>query len=234
MGKAEPIALHLEDPCFECAGEPGLRLDTYGLFDEANGRRGEGSDDARDLDLSGSESIDALVHELVEVGGDRQLFARLQPPASSHECAREFECEERVAAGRLPDPQQRRTRKCSDPRPQQFVERAKAERSELDRQEPLLGDAPPEPGRYLVARGHDRGDRLSLEAGQSEPKHCERWRVEPLNVVDHEQEAVAAGKRSQSVQEGERDDALAGRRTVGVRERERHFERAPLRTGEVG
>ena len=137
------------------------------------------------------------MNELVQIRGNRQLLAGTHPAASSLKRARELEGEERIPARRLPDAQERRSGKDNaDARSQQLVERADAERAELDRQEPRLRHSPAQPERRLVAGGQDCGDRLCLEAGQSEPEHRQRRCVEPLDVVDREQEPVARRRAS--------------------------------------
>ena len=102
------------------------------------------------------------------------------------------------------------------------------------RQEPLLRHCPRQPRRHLVASGQDRGHWLRLEAGQSEPQHRQRRCVEPLDVVDREQQPVVDGELPQGAQERECDNALLGGWTFGFRERERGFERTPLRPGQLG
>ena len=78
----------------------------------------------------------------------------------------------------------------ADARAQRLVERADAERAKLDG----LGIAPPEllgqPKRHLVASRQECGHWLRIEAGQSEPQHRQRRCVEPLDVVDREQEPL--------------------------------------------
>ena len=176
------------------------------------------------------EAIDALVHELFQIRGDWQLLARIHPAAPSLQRARELEGEERISRRRLPDAQERRSGKDgAEARSQQLVQRADAERAELDAAEPLIGQVPLQPERHLVASGQDRGDRLHVEAGQSEPKHRKRRCVEPLDVVDREQQLVVDGERPQGAQESECNNALLGGCAVEFRERKRGFERPPLR-----
>ena len=231
MGEAEPLPVDLEDPGLDRVGQSGLGAAAGGRLDEAHRRVGERGDDPRHLEPAGPRPIDALVHELFQVRGKRQLLART-PPVPPRRCS--ALASSRAKNGFPADVSQMRMsvgrgRTAPSACSQQLVQRADAERAELDASEPLLRHGPAQPERHLVASGQDRGDRLIVEAGQREPEHRQRRCVEPLDVVDREQQPVVGGELSQGAQEGECDDALLGGRALGLRERERGFERPPLR-----
>jgi hypothetical protein len=227
--EAEPFPVDLEDSGLERVAQSRLCPAARGRLGQAHRRVRERRNDSRDLDPGSAEAIEALVNELLQVRGKGQLLARTYPTAASPERARELEGEERISARRFPDTQERRSGNGSaGARSQQLVQRTDAERAQLDGPEPSLQDTATEPEGHLVARGQDDGDRLCLEAGESEPEHRQRRCVEPLDVIDREQEPVADGELPQDAEEGERDHALVGGHTVGFRERKRGFERPPL------
>ena len=79
------------------------------------------------------EPIEALVNELFESRGNRQLRAWIDPAAPSLKGARELESEEGIPARRFPDAQERRSGKDgADAGSQQLVECANTEGAELD------------------------------------------------------------------------------------------------------
>jgi hypothetical protein len=132
MSKAETLSVFLEDPCLERIGEAASGSTTGGGFNQGCRWVCESGNNPRNLEPRRREPVEALVHELVQVRGDRQRLAGGQPAAPSLDRARELECEERISAGRLPDPQERRPgENRADPRSQQFVQGAEAERAEL-------------------------------------------------------------------------------------------------------
>src|SRR6266850_7027932 len=172
MGEAETIPIDLQDSRLERGGQSGLCPVAGGRLDKAQRRVGERGNDPRNLEPASPEAVEALVNELFQIRGNRQLLTRVQPAPPSLNRARELEGEEWISARRFPDAQERRSGKDgADARSQQLAERADAERAELDGQEPLLRQSPPQPERHLVASGQDCGDGLLLEAGQSEPEH---------------------------------------------------------------
>ena len=123
------------------------------------------------------------MHELVEVGGDRQLLAECERSASPPQRAGKLEREERVAAGRLPDPDQGRAREGRiEARAQQPQNRADAQTGDLDRSQLLLGHGAAQPGRHVTACGDQGGDRF-VQAGKRVAERGKRRGVQPLDIV---------------------------------------------------
>ncbi len=232
--EAKTVSVDFEDPRVERPRQSTFGPTAGGRLDQTDRRTGERSNDPRDLEPCRAETIKALVHEIFEIRRDRQLRTRVDSAAASLECTCELEGEEGIATRRLPDAQKRRSGKgCLDARAQQLVQRANAERRELDGLEPAGGYSLLKPRRSHTASGQDDHDRLALEARQRESQHRRGWLVEPLDVVDGEHEPVRGRHRGSQAAEGvekrERDDAFVRRCTVGIREGEGGFERAPLR-----
>ena len=150
---------------------------------------------------SSPEGVEALEHEVLESGRDRQLLAGLDA-AAPLDCTRELEGEKGVPTRGLTDAQEDRAReRGSRADPEQLVESAQAEWAELDRREPLRGDRSGEPGRHHVTGGEERGNGLVFEPRQGVAEHCQRRRVEPLDIVDREQQSLTLGEGSQDREE---------------------------------
>ena len=180
------------------------------------------------------EDVEALEHEVLESGRDRQLLARLDA-AAPLDCARELEGEKGVPTRGLTDAQEDRAReRGSGADPEQLVESAQAEWAELDRREPLRRDRSEEPGRHHVAGGEERGNRLAFEPRQGVAEHRQRRRVEPLDIVDREQQSLTLRERSQDREEGERHEPLVGALALDLRPSQGRFERTTLRARQVG
>ena len=98
-----------------------------------------------------SRRVEAGAQELVEVGRDRQLLSRRERAATALEGARELEREEGVAARRLPEPDQGRSRERHiEVGMQQLVRRADTQPADLDRLQPSLGHRAAKPGRHVA------------------------------------------------------------------------------------
>src|SRR6476659_2580806 len=108
MGEADARPVELEDPRVERARQSSLGRSPRSRFDDLHRRASERRDHARNLESRRSEPIEALVHERLEIRRHRQLGAWVDRAASPLERARELEGEEWIAAGRLPDAQERR------------------------------------------------------------------------------------------------------------------------------
>ena len=134
MRESETLTVELEDPRVERLGEPGVEPSSECRLHESDGRVGERCDGARDFERRGSEAVEALVQEVVEVGGDRELLAGSERAASALERACKLEREEGVAARGFPEPEQCRARERRvETDAQQLVDRTDAQAADLDR-----------------------------------------------------------------------------------------------------
>ena len=231
MREAEPLPVDLEDPGLDRVGQPGLCPAAGGRLDEAHGRVGERGNDPRHLEPGSPEAIDALVDELFEVRREigssspgptlppRRWSARASSRAKNGFPPEVSQMRRSVGRGKTA-PTRVRSSSCSAPTlsgPSSMRWSRSSGTSSRSQ-----GGASPRAVRIAATGSASR-------RAQSEPEHRQRRCVEPLDVVDREQEPVAGGELPQRAQEGERDHALVGGATLGFRERERRFERPPLR-----
>ena len=190
--KRSALPVDLEDAGLESLAETGSAPRPAAELDEAHRRVGERSDDPRDLVPGSTEAVERAreraPRESAGIGSSSPgLDRRLAAPARSRARARRTDSRPRSprSAGGAGGEDR------ADARSQQLVERAHAEWAELDRGESPSRDGPAQPGRHLVAGSQEGGDRLAFEPRQRIPEHRERRRVEPLDVVDREQDALA-------------------------------------------
>ena len=203
--EAETLPVDLEDSGLDRLAQSGLCPAAGGRLDEAHRRVGERGNDPRHLEPGSPEAIDTLVNELFQIRGNWQLLARTHPAASSLKRTRELEGEERIPARCFPDAQESRSGKDSaDARSQQLVQRADAERAELD----ASGAAPP--ARPCVARAAPRRERSGSRRPAPPRGGAERTGASPATV------RRATGRRRSRAAAGCRRRASArcsGRRT---------------------
>jgi hypothetical protein len=131
--EAEPLAVDLEDSSFYRVAHSSLCPAAGGGLDQAYRRVGERGNDPRHLEPGSPQSIETFVQELFQIRGNRQLLARTHPAASSPKRAGKLEGEERISRRCFPDAQECWSGEDNNAaRSQQLVERADAERAELN------------------------------------------------------------------------------------------------------
>ena len=134
MGELEPVALDAQQPAL-LRGDEAVRRG--GLLDHLDGRVRERGGDEQCAPRVRVEAGDAAGHELAQAVGHRQRSARLERRRRA-ERAGDLEREERVAARRLGDLQQRRAReRVAELRLDQPPHRLEAERTEPRAREAL-------------------------------------------------------------------------------------------------
>ena len=112
---------------------------------------------------------------------------------------------------------------------EELVDRAEPERA--DRQPRHFGiQRRPLPGTL----GKQERDRLVANTPHRERKRGRGRRVEPLDVVDGQQDRTAAGERAQSSEERDRDRTLIGHGPASLSEQQRELQGTALRGGERG
>ncbi len=228
------LAVELENPRVERLGEPRVEASAERRFQERDGRVGQGCDGVRNLARLGAEAVDSRVQELVEARRNRELVAGRERAASSLERGSQLEHEEGVAARGLPEPDQGRSWKaCAEAYVEQLVGRAEAEAGDFDRLEPILGNGAAEPVRDLAADCQQRGDRLTIQAGERIAEGRERGSVQPLDVVDRDTEWTVGGDQSQRREEGGGHGALVGV-DLSVAEQQGGLESPPLDRWQLG
>ena len=146
MGESKALSIKLEDPRRNRLAQAGIGFVADGRFHKRHGRIGERCDCVHNLERRWSQTVEALSHKLVKIGGNRQLLAWRDRDPLTLECAREFECEERVATCCLREFDQRRPRKRRvEAGAQQVADRTKREARKLNRRHSLVGHGAVEP-----------------------------------------------------------------------------------------
>jgi hypothetical protein len=145
------------------------------------------------------------------------------------ERAPDLECEQRVADRRLDDaahdpPGYRQP----EPLGQDPPRRAEAQRADLDARQPSPVEGLLELRRRCRAPGEEECDRFALEPAGGEGKRVGGRRIEPLDVVDCDQQRPAGCQRAERVQEADRDRVHLRRRIRRLGPQQRRFERAQL------
>ena len=129
--------------------------------------------------------------------------------------ARELEREVGVAAGRGGDAGQHRSRRRDvEPLAHEVVQRPQRERADHQHRQPLLRERAPQPERGIVCfvcsdrREHPR---RSFEPAGCELEHAARRAVEPLRVVDRDDDRPVGRERCEHAGECRRDESCLGR-----------------------
>ena len=165
----------------------------------------------------------------------RKPLAGLQAQRSRLHRAAELQREERVPARELVHVMEDRAGgHPAEPELQQALDGAEAERGQVEAVEAIGGPVEAERRRRRAGGSlrEQQGDRLVGQAPRSEGEHRGGGPVEPLHVVDGDDERRGARQGAQRGQGRERDGLLV-RRRAGVGDEQRGLERAPLRGGEV-
>ena len=241
MGEAETRVVEL-DHSLPGGGVEGLDdgltvpvcLD-HELDRRAGERRGEEDDVAR----IGREPGEATAEELVQALGDGQGLAGGRPGARADELAPQLQREERVARRRLLNTDELRPRQIeADPLSQQVVERPQAQRADRESREPIRRKRAIELHRdgRVGRRPHRReqADTLVTQAAERDLQHTGRRRVEPLEVVEREDDRLPLGEHLEDVEQGQPDGSRVRSNLPGLGQQERDLERAPPQLRERG
>jgi hypothetical protein len=174
--------------------------------------------------------------ERAKARGDRQRLVKRRLAAMLLDRPPELEREEGVAAGGLVEAHQRWARHAHPKtQPEKLMESGEGERPEA---EPLRWEPGLERDRGWLAIGEtdsrEHANRLSHQTAEGEGKDSRRGLVEPLGIVDRDEQRAATGERAEDVQEGKPDRPLVWRLPFRLGEEERRLERPPLRRGNSG
>ena len=165
-----------------------------------------------------------LADEVLERVGYRQRLRGIERRPRV-ERSRQLEREEGIAARCIVQPQQGRTWESeSEPVTDETLDRADAERPDgqsLDRS----WKRRLERRRRLAAAGEEDPDRLAVEPPQRERERIRRRGIEPLDVVDREQQRAAGGQRDERVVHPDRERARICRDVALGIEQQRRLER---------
>jgi len=187
----------------------------------------------------GREDGHAIGYEVFQRSRDGKRLAGRDRPSFPLERTPELQGEERVSTRGSVHADERGTGKREgEPLVQKTVERAEAQRPQAKLLEALGGERSLHRERRRSGLpcppGEQDADRKVLQAPDREAENARRRRIEPLNVVDGEDEGAARRQQAKSAREREPDGALVWRERDHLLEEERDLERAPLRPGEPG
>jgi hypothetical protein len=129
--------------------------------------------------------------------------------------------------------EQRSGRLQPEPLPKQVVDAGERERSEINPLQPWSIDSSLERrGQVAVARtadGREQRERLTGGTSNDEREDARSRAIEPLQIVDGDQDGGSERDSTEGAEGGEADRAGIGRSPNRVLPEERHLERVPLR-----
>ena len=175
-------------------------------------------------------------HQLLQRG--RKPLAWLELECLGLERPGELERKERVPARQLVDAMKGGSRRhVLEPSQQQSLHGAQAERRQLDPIQAIGGNRLRESERGLFSRrcalSEQEPDRVVPEAPSREAQHGCRGGVEPLDVVDGDNQWRPPGQRAKNAESGHRNHLLVWAPTLLVSQQESYLECAPLRVRQL-
>ena len=175
-------------------------------------------------------------HELLQRGGKPLAGLELECPGL--ERPGELEREKRVPARQLVDAMEGGSRRhVLEPSQQQSLHGAQAERRQLDPIQAIGGKRLREAERGLFSRrcalSEQEPDRVVPQAPGHEAQHGCRGRVEPLDVVDGDNQWRPPGQRAKNAERGHGNHLLVWAPTLLVSQQESYLECAPLRVRQL-
>ena len=172
-----------------------------------------------------------LRDKLTQAARDRQFGGGAGRLAA--EGTEDLQREERVATRRSQEPRKGRPREGdAEALPDEMVKGAEGQRWDLERRALLLGAEPLEPERRLrpVAPSHEQSNPLVFQAPDDVGEDSRRGRVQPLDVVDRDQDR---GRACEHPNRSERPNGslprLDGSIPARLAAKECDLERVPLR-----
>ena len=169
----------------------------------------------------------------LNVAGHRQRLARRRDPTLEQD-AGDLQRKQGVTVGGLRDADQHRPRqRLAEPGPDDVVEGRNTQRADADPDD--------QAGWQRPLQGQAIGARITEPAGGQDPhargpkpphrevQHAGRWRIEPLQVVDCDQQRPPCRQLQQDAADRRRQRARVAQRAVGVAAQQRHLQRLPLR-----
>ena len=176
------------------------------------------------------QASDVQTHELLRARGNRQLAGRVVP--ASDELACDLERVEGIAARAFDDPHDRRAwQRATDACADHLVHRRDGERPQLEVGPPIFGQRGLErvrPPGVRPDRAEDADPRVGATP-ERERERVHRRRVEPLRVVDRDEDRLDASELVQGRRGPRRQRAAIDPAVGRVLPQERCRQRAPLR-----
>lgn len=165
----------------------------------------------------------------LELFGHRKRLAGCRQPLPGQRPA-QLDREQRISECRVDDLAQQLPRKAQpEPLGQQMPDCPKVQRVDLETLDSTAFERLFEPGRTAGALGQQEADCVVLQPAGGERKHVGGTRIQPLSVVDRNQQRPSGCHRAQRVQESECDRTRLWRFAVRLRPYQRHLQSAQLR-----
>jgi len=235
--ETDPLSLQPDDACLARLFELKLGVPAGRALEHRHTRRSQQrSHDDDFLHVLGQRG-NAPLKELVESACHRKL-APLTDAPMLFERPGDFEREERVSSRRLKHTLQKRASEGHAQRlAQQSMQSAKAQRAKTKlRQLPALERSiQPErhPSCLTTSQREQKTDAFLAQPPNRELEHRRRRRVQPLHIVDRDDERPGNGQAAQRRQEAGGDSTLINAPIARIRKQDRHLERTPLRLGQL-
>ena len=165
---------------------------------------------------------------LLDPAGQRNVRANLRQTALQ-ERASELEHEQRVAERDIDDAAQQLARQAqAEPLGQHPPRGADAQRPDLKALQPAALERPLERRRIIAAARQQEANGLAAEPARHKRQRLGRGRVEPLDVVDRDQQRRVRTQIPQHAQKSERDRVRLRRRPARRRAQQHHLQRGAL------
>ena len=233
MGEAKPRPVEFDDTRLERGHEIVRPRILSRCVEDAGRRLREGRREQHQLARSGGKHADALAEEILEAAGHRDP-ARI-PVLRSAERPRDLQRVEGVAAGRLLHGKELRARRRrAEPVDEQRVDLCARQWPQRQDDEPHVTVGLGEQGRPRsvvsgVAQGDQHLHRLAVEASPRVLEHVDGLLVEPLEIVDRDQDGSIGRDPPQRGQERDCHRSLGGRPAPGIGQQQRDAEGVALR-----
>ena len=230
MGRADAVAVDHQHARVHGVVERVRPRDRGELREPGVGRERDGEQEPPNR---WPEARDPRAEELLHRVGQRQVVDGVERP-SLRERATDLEREERVAERRVGDPTDELPGEIeAEPLREHTPEGAHAQRLHLEPCEPARPECRLEGRLSLRPRREEEADGDALEPTRRVRQRVGRRAIEPLDVVDRDEEGLPGGKRAQGAEEADRDRRPLGRRPRRRRAEERDLERVQLRGREA-
>ena len=179
------------------------------------------------------QPVEPILHEHLQRRRNRQRLRRIDNLVQR---TRKLQREERVAAGALVKAEQRGPREHPpEPSQQKTVQRAQAQRADGE----MLDDAPVHsklerghPDVVLEPAGAEKPDVAVVQTPQRESKRAHGRRIQPLHVVDRNQDRLAISEQMQRAPDGHSESSRINTAFSRPLDEQSALERATTRRGQ--
>jgi hypothetical protein len=237
VDEADPAAGHVGDPLRDGRPERLRRLADACREERVGGRLEGGCGEKERLAGPAGQAGDPLGRERGERLRHGQRLAGSHLGPTPVERAADLERVERVPAARLLDPEQHETReRAAEPREEEPVERCQGERAERASLEPRCGHRRLQAERVERCAGaahrSQHAHACPLQTTGREHQRSGRALVEPLRVVDRDEQRLLGRERTQEGDGRDRERPLVGELLARLGAKKRDLDRAALRVGQ--